>query len=187
MPQPCRRRLAGNPHFRSLLAAVLVFVSGGAGAAGCWITEAPARTADQLPIGAPAVAPMVRLAREIDAVLHRHPTLAALPDGPAPVRLRTRWSIGTPHPETGRRSLWLQLREHRPELWAGNCGLRTHAERIAPRASIVVHVDAPEQLLEQRVVEDDQLTAWQEPPLTGHAGPHPVYFGWLETITAKTV
>jgi hypothetical protein len=177
---PLRTRALGHA-----LAVLLSAAPLGAGAAGCWIDEVPAKTADQLPVGAPAAAPLARLAREINAVLHRHPALAALPDGPTPVRLRTRWSIGYPHPELGRRSLWLQLRDHRPELWAGACGLSVHADRVEPRASVVVHVDAPEQLLERRAIDDDQLTAWPEPPLTGHAGPHPVYAGAMVVLSAN--
>jgi hypothetical protein len=190
MPHPPHRPCAASPGLRApvlsgMLAMLLSAASWGAGAAGCWIDETPAKTADQLPISAPAAAPLARLAREINAVLHRHPVLAALSAGPTPVRLRTRWSIGYPDPEVGQRSLWLQLRDHRPELWVGDCDLSPNAERIAPRASVVVHVDAPEQLLERRVVYDEQLTAWTEPPLTGHAGPHPVYFGWLVVLSAN--
>lgn len=171
--------------FRGTLSALLYAASTASAAASCWIDEAPAKTADQLPISAPAVAPLDRLARDINAVLHGHPVLAALPSGPTPVRLRTRWSIGYAHPDSGRRSLWLQWRDHRTEMWVGACSLSPRAERIAPRASIVVHVDAPDQLLENRALHDEQLTAWPEPPQTGRVGPHPVYFGWLVVLSAN--
>ncbi len=170
----------------AVLAALATLLCTTPAAAGCWIDEPPAKSNDQRPLTAPAVAPMDGLAREINAVLHRHPVLAALPDGPTPVRLRTRWSIGYPHPVLARRSLWLQLRDHRPELWGtGPCGLSPNAERIEPRASIVVHVDAPEQLLERRAIYDDELTAWSEPVPTGQAGPHTVYDGRLVVLSSS--
>lgn len=170
----------------AVLAALATLLCTAPAAAGCWVDEPPAKSNDQRPLTAPAVAPMDRLAREINAVLHRHPVLAALPDGPTPVRLRTRWSIGYPHPVMARRSLWLQLREHRSELWGtGPCGLSPNAERIEPRASIVVHVDAPEQLLERRAIYDDELTAWSEPSPTGQAGSHTVYEGRLVVLSSS--
>jgi hypothetical protein len=170
----------------AVLPALTMLLCTAPAAAGCWVDEPPAKSNDQRPLTAPAVAPMDRLAREINAVLHRHPVLAALPDGPTPVRLRTRWSIGYPHPVLARRSLWLQLREHRSELWGtGPCGLSPNAERIEPRASIVVHVDAPEQLLERRAIYDDELTAWSEPAPTGQAGTHKVYEGRLVVLSSS--
>lgn len=170
----------------AVLAALATLLCTAPAAAGCWVDEPPAKSNDQRPLTAPAVAPMDRLAREINAVLHRHPVLSALPDGPTPVRLRTRWSIGYPHPVLARRSLWLQLREHRSELWGtGPCGLSPNAERIEPRASIVVHVDAPEQLLERRAIYDDELTAWSEPAPTGQAGTHTVYEGRLVVLSSS--
>jgi hypothetical protein len=167
--------------------AALAALPGAAGAQGgaCWVDDAPAKSNDLRPVTAPGVAPMDRLGREINAVLHRHPALAALPGGATPVRLRTRWAIGYPEPKGGRRSLWLQLRDHRPELWAaGPCGLSPNAERIEPRASIVVHVDAPEQLFQRREVYDDELTAWVEPLPTGRAGAHTVYDGYLVVLSS---
>ena len=168
----------------SVLATLATLLCCTTAAAACWVDEAPAKSNDQRPLSAPGVAPMDRLAREINAVLHRHPVLAALPDGPTPVRLRSRWSIGYPHPVLARRSLWMQLRDHRPELWgSGPCGLSPNAERIEPRASIVVQVDAPEQLLERSALGDEELTAWAEPVPTGQAGAHTVYDGRLVVLS----
>lgn len=152
--------------------------------AGCWVDEPPPKSNDQKPLTTPGVAPMDRLAREINAVFHRNPALKALPDGPTPVRMRTRWSIGYSDPVRGGRSLWMQLRDHRPELWgAGTCGLSPNAERIEPRASIVVQVDAPEQLLGRLALSDEELTAWNEPVLTGEVGLHKVYDGRLVVLS----
>lgn len=189
-PRPSSRRAPVSRKAARVVSATLVTMATllgcTAAAAGCWVDEPPPRSNDQRPLSAPDVAPMDRLAREINAVLHSHPVLTALPDGPTPVRLRTRWSIGYPHPVLTRRSLWMQLRDHRQELWgSGPCGLSPNAERIEPRASIVVHVDAPEQLLERSAFGDEELTAWAEPVPTGRAGAHTVYDGRLVVLSSS--
>lgn len=128
---------------------------------------------------------MERLASDINAVFHKNRTLTALLDGDEPVRLRTRASIASSYPADGTRPLWMQFREHRKEMWLGGCSVNENSERLEPRASIVVHVDAPDQILERRALYDDQLTAWVEPPITGTAAGRPVYFGWLVVLSSN--
>lgn len=154
-------------------------------AGGCWIDELPRHAGKDSSALATPAGQLEKLARDINAVFHRNPTLAALPEGPVPVRLRTRAQVAVGDPAKGPRPLWMQLRDHREELWVGTCGVHENSERIEPRASIVVHVDAPELVLERRALNDDQLVAWAEPPLTGYAGQHPVYYGWLVILSSN--
>lgn len=101
MPRPTL-----TTRFSQTVASLLLAASCGANAAaGCWIADAPTQASDRSPLGTPSTVPVDRLAREINAILHRNPVLAAMPTGPTPVRLRTRWSVGTRQEAAGNRYL----------------------------------------------------------------------------------
>lgn len=164
-----------------LLLAAGAACSLGTQAAGCWIDAEHPKTADNLAVSDPRVAPMRATARRINALIHANATFAALPH----VRLRTRWQISG---ETGApaRGLWLQARDHRQPMWVGECGVLEGADRWPPQASIVVQVNQTQDLFNgPPEIRDGQLTAWREPVVKGAVGGHPLYHGWLLVFTAS--
>lgn len=163
------------PLYGLLLAAWLP----GPAAAICWISAEHGKSADLIPITDARIAPMRSLAHRVHALVQANAAMHTLPD----VRLRSRWSIsgavGAPA-----RALWYQARDHRREFWAGECGVVDGADRVPPRASVVVHVNATSDLFNgPPEIDDEGLRAWREPPLQGQVQGRPLYHGWMVVLT----
>jgi len=173
-----------GPFTRSLLVVALLAISSTGYAKECWFDDPPPKRSISDPRGRTEYDALERVARELNGVFHRSASLNKVLESTEPARLRSRWSVALSSTSNVRSSLWMQVREHRKEMWLDSCSFSKNAERIEPRASIVVHVDAPDALLERRVLYDDQLTAWAQPPITGFSGSRPIYFGWLVVLTA---
>lgn len=184
-PAPRSRLLPPLPALpgAALLALVLALASPVASAL-CWIDAGHPRTADGLSTADPRVAPLRQVALRINALLKANPDLQALPES----RLRTRWQIGS---ATGApaRTLWLQARDHRRSMWVGECGVLDGADRLPPRASVVVQVNATGDLFNGAPEIDERepqgLRAWRDPPVVGQVGGRPLYFGWQLVFTAS--
>jgi hypothetical protein len=149
--------------------------------AACWIERERPTTADQLPITDPRVAGMRKAARAMNDVLERNPALRQLPE----VRWRSTWQV-VGHP---RSSPWnpygfhLVLWAHPPSVWGpGDCDVIPQADRVDPRAAVVVQANSVRSTLTQQVsaVRDEQIEAFIEPEQIGRVGPYPLYRGqWI--------
>nr|AGD93286.1 hypothetical protein orf508 [uncultured bacterium]AGD93327.1 hypothetical protein orf508 [uncultured bacterium] len=166
----------------SLLLAALVPVA--EARAACWIVRERPATADQLPIADPRVAGARAAARAMNAVLEGNAALKGLPE----VRLRSTWQI-TGHP---RSTPWtpygfhLILWAHPKTVWGeGDCTLIPQADRVDPRAAIVVQANTVHSTLTQQNsgVRDEQLEAFIEPEQIGTIGQRPVYRGQMIVLT----
>ena len=177
MTPPLTRRRA----LASLLAASVPALSPAQAATPlCWSDDEHPRTADQLAVTDARVAVTRRLAHRINALLKSNAAMQALPE----TRLRSRWQIGGLF-NLPARPLWLQARDHRPSMWVGSCGVLEAADRLPPRASVVVQVNITSDLFKgEREIYDEQLTAWREPQATGHVNGHPLTFGRQLVLTS---
>ena len=145
----------------------------------CWIDDEHPRTADQLAVTDARVAATRRIAHRINALLKANAAMQALPE----TRLRSRWQIGGLF-SLPARPLWLQARDHRPSMWVGSCSVLDAADRLPPRASVVVQVNTTTDLFDgPREIYDEQLTAWREPPVTGQVDGRPLTFGRQLVLT----
>jgi hypothetical protein len=194
MRLPFRRPLALAKHpprsavqpflpFAPLLALLLAMGSPHARAV-CWIDAEHPKTADLLSVADPRVAPLRHVAWRINALLKAQPDLQSLPES----RMRSRWQIGTAVGVPAQ-TLWFQARDHRREMWVGDCGVLEGADRLPPRASVVAQVNATSDLFngppEIDARESRGLRAWREPPVVGQVGGRPLYFGWQLGFTAS--
>jgi len=153
-----------------VLAGAALLLAGPARAAiDCWMDEEVYRTGDQIPVADARVATMRQAAHAINALLHAQPALRELPR----TRLRSKWQIGGQWAVDPARSLHFQLRDHREELWGPGCSVSQHAERVQPRASILVIANAPAAGFNgPPLIQSERLTAWAEPPRTGTMNGH---------------
>ncbi len=176
------------PHpgvLRTLLLAALVAVSiaPARAAIDCWIDAEHPRTGDNLAVSDPRVAGLRRTLHDINALLHRQGELHALPR----TRLRSSWQLGGQWQEPARAANFL-LRDHRESTWTpGGCGVIAGADRLGPRASVVVRVNAPQAFFESPApdVQDDQLQAWREVPATGDVRGRTLYGGHMLVFTSN--
>jgi hypothetical protein len=152
--------------------------------AACWIDRERPTTADQLPVTDSRVAGMRKAARAMNEILGRNPTLRQLPE----VRWRSTWQV-VGHP---RSSPWmpygfhLVLWAHPRQVWGpGDCDLIPQADRVDPRAAVVVQANSVRSTLTQQVsaVRDEQLEAFVEPEQIGRVGPYPLYRGQWVVLT----
>ncbi|MDQ8023049.1 MAG: hypothetical protein REI94_14525 [Moraxellaceae bacterium] len=160
------------------LALSLGFVSLPASAL-CWIDAEHPKTADNLATSDPRVAPMRQLAQRVHAIVKGNADMQSLQD----TRVRSRWQIsgavGGPA-----RALWYQARDHRRDVWAGECGVIDGADRLPARASIVVQINATSDLFNgPPEFEDEGLRAWKMPPTVGMVQGRPLYHGWQIVMT----
>lgn len=152
--------------------------------AACWIERERPTTADQLPIASPRVASARAAARAMNAILKSNGALQGLPE----VRLRSTWQI-TGHP---RNTPWspygvhLILWAHPKRVWGpGECDVIPQADRIDPRAAIVVQANSVHSTLTQlnSYVRDEQLEAFIQPEEIGKVGKYVVYRGQIIVLT----
>lgn len=152
--------------------------------AACWIERERPTTADQLPIADARVAGMRAAARGMNDILERNASLQGLPE----VRLRSTWQV-VGHP---RSTPWtpygfhLVLWAHPRQVWgAGDCDLIPQADRVDPRAAVVVQANSVRSTLTQQnsYVRDEQLEAFIEPEQIGKVGRYPVYRGQMIVLT----
>ena len=152
--------------------------------AACWIERERPATADQLPIADPRVGGARAAARAMNFILKRHSGLQALPE----VRLRSTWQI-TGHP---RSTPWtpygfhLILWAHPKDVWGpGECTVIPQADRVDPRAAIVVQANTVHSTLTQlnSAVRDEEIEAFVQPEQIGNIGPRPVYRGQMIVLT----
>jgi hypothetical protein len=152
--------------------------------AACWIERERPATADQLPVADPRVAGMRASARAMNAVLKSHGGLQGLPD----VRLRSTWQI-TGHPRSTPWSPYgfhLILWAHPKDVWGpGPCDVIPQADRIDPRAAIVVQANTVHSTLTQpdSAVRDEQIEAFVQPEQIGTIGRRPIYRGQMIVLT----
>lgn len=146
----------------------------------CWMDAPHPQTGDGLPRGHASVAPLQQAMQQLNAQLHRQPTLQALPRS----RLRSSWQIGGQWTQPARGAHFL-LRDHRESMWQGRCDVIKGADRLEPRASIVVQVNRPDTFFATAVPElcDEQLCAWRELFPTGEVQGRPLYDGHMLVIT----
>jgi hypothetical protein len=162
-----------------LLAVALAPVVGAHAA--CWIERERSTTADQLPIADPRVAGMRAAARAMNAILERNAALQALPE----VRLRSTWQVvGHPRSTPGMPyGFHLVLWAHPRQVWGpGECDVIPQADRVDPRAAVVVQTNSVRSTLTQQdsYVRDEQIEAFVEPEQIGKVGRYPVYRGqWI--------
>ncbi len=152
--------------------------------AACWSERERPTTADQLAVADARVAGSRAAARAMNDILERNAALRGLPD----VRLRATWQV-TGHP---RSSPWtpygfhLVLWAHPRQVWGpGECDLTPQADRVDPRAAIVVQTNSVRSTLTQQnsAVRDDQIEAFVEPERIGQVGRYPVYRGQWVVLT----
>lgn len=146
----------------------------------CWMDAPHPLTADGLPAGHASVAPLQQAIRQLNAVLRRQPALLALPRS----RLRSSWQIAGQWTLPARAAHFL-LRDHRESMWQGRCGVIQGADRLEPRASIVVQVNRPDTFFATAAPElrDDGFEAWRELFPTGEVQGRPLYDGHMLVIT----
>ena len=165
-----------------LLGATLAGVADAHGA--CWIDRERTKTADQLSVGDPRVAGMRAAARAMNDVLRRNAALHGLPE----VRLRSTWQISG-HPRSTPGSPYgfhLILWAHPRQVWGpGDCDLLPQADRVDPRAAVVVQTNSVRSTLSQRgsPLRDEHLEAFVEPEQVGRVGRHPLYRGQWVVLT----
>jgi hypothetical protein len=98
-------------------------------------------------------------------------------------RVRSRWQIGHVAGVPAR-SIWYQARDHGKSMWVGECSLHENADRLPPKASVVVHVNSTNDLFNvQPEINDEGLRAWREPSVVVQTQGHPLYFGWQIVLT----
>lgn len=173
---PLLRLLAG------LAAAALLGLHEPAAAAiDCWAVAEHPGTADQLPVTDARVAPLRRTVQAVNALLQRQPALHELPRS----RLRSSWQLSGQWTAPARGAHFL-LRDHAEPMWRPGCTLHPGADRIEPRASIVVTINAPESFFHDTapVLRDEQFSAWIEEPATGQVQGHTLYGGHQLVFTA---
>ncbi|HEY1131890.1 MAG TPA: hypothetical protein VGF12_20950 [Roseateles sp.] len=163
------------------LVAALMGIAPAQAAIDCWIDAPHPQTADRLPSGHVSVAPLQHALQQLNALLHRQPALQALPRS----RLRSSWQIAGQWTLPARGAHFL-LRDHRESMWLGRCDLVKGADRLEPRASIVIQVNQPEAFFATAVPElrDEQFSAWREIFPTGQVQGRPLYDGHMLVITA---
>lgn len=151
------------------------------GHAACWIERERPTTADQLPVADARVAQARTAARSMNDILERNAGLRGLPD----VRLRSTWQV-VGHPRSTPWSPYgfhLVLWAHPRQVWGpGDCEVTAQADRVDPRAAIVVQANSVRSTLKQQdsAVRDEQLEAFVEPEKIGEVGGHAVYRGqWI--------
>lgn len=157
------------------LAALFCWPQPAGAAIDCWMDAEHARTADSRPVADAAAAPMRAALQAVNALLHRQPELHALPRS----RLRSSWQVGGQW-DAPARSGSLLLREHRESMWEpGRCAVKPGADRLGPKASVVVRINAPTAFFESEHadVSDEQLQAWRELPQTGELQGRTLYGG----------
>ena len=152
--------------------------------AACWIERERPTTADQLPIADKRVAGM-RAAAQGD---EHHPqaamrALQGLPD----VRLRSTWQV-TGHPRTMPMpyGVHLILWAHPRRVWGpGECDVIPQADRVDPRAAIVIQANTVHSTLTQQnsYVRDEQIEAFIQPEEIGKVGKYTVYRGQMIVLT----
>lgn len=149
----------------------------------CWIDAEHRQTGDQRPVTDAAVAPMRRALHDINALLHRQSELHELPR----TRLRSSWQIGGQWTAPARAANFL-LRDHRESMWtAGRCDVIAGADRLEPRATVVVSVNMPESFFATAAPEldDEQLRAWREVPVSGQLHGRTLYGGHMLVFTSN--
>ncbi|MBV8034352.1 hypothetical protein [Roseateles sp.] len=163
------------------LAAALVGAVPARAAIDCWMDAPHPQTADRLPSMHASVAPLQQALQRLNAQLHRQTALQALPSS----RLRSSWQIAGQWALPARGAHFL-LRDHRESMWLGRCDVVKGADRLPPRASIVVQVNQPEAFFATAVPElrDEQFSAWREVFPTAQVQGRPLYGGHMLVITA---
>jgi hypothetical protein len=152
--------------------------------AACWIERERATTADQLPIADARVAAARAAARAMNAILKGNAALQGLPE----VRLRSTWQV-TGHPRSTPWSPYgvhLILWAHPKGVWGpGQCDVIPQADRVDPRAAIVIQANTVHSTLTQQIssVRDEQVEAFIEPEVIGKVGKYAVYRGQEIVLT----
>ena len=152
--------------------------------AACWIERERPTTADLLPVAHVRVGDIRASAQAMNAILKRNAALQGLPE----VRLRSTWQI-TGHPRT---TPWtpygvhLVLWAHPKRVWGpGECELIPQADRIDPRAAIVVQANSVRSTLTQlsSAVRDEHIEAFVQPEEIGTVRQYTVYRGQSIVLT----
>ena len=148
----------------------------------CWMDAPHPQTADGLPSRHARVAPLQNAVQQINALLHRQPALQALPRS----RLRSSWQLSGQWDLPARGAHFL-LREHRESMWVGRCDVNKNADRLDPKASIVIQVNHADTFFVSTVPElrDEQLTAYREELPTGDVQGRTLYGGHMLVFTAN--
>lgn len=162
-----------------ILATVMVCM-GDANAA-CWIERERPTSADKLPITHQRIAGVRAAAQAMNDILERNAALRGLPD----VRLRSTWQVSG-HPRSTPWSPYgfhLVLWAHPRQAWGtGDCDVTPNADRLEPRAAVVVQANSVRSTLTQQHsgVRDEHIEAFIEPEQIGQVGRYPVYRGqWI--------
>lgn len=164
----------------TLTAAALLSSGPARAAIDCWMDEEIYRTADEIPVADARVADIRRSVHAINALLHAEPALRELPR----TRLRSKWQIGGQRAAEPARSFHFQLRDHREEVWGPDCSVSKNAERIQPRASIVVIANAPAAGFDgPPLIQSERLTAWAAPAQTGTVKGYPQFYDGVFVFT----
>lgn len=152
-----------------------------AAAIDCWMDAEHPQTADRRPVTDPAVAPLRRALRQVNTLLQSQSELHALPR----TRLRSSWQVDGQWDAPARSASFL-LRDHRESTWVpGRCGVVVGADRLGPRASVVVSINMPEAFFASAAPElrDEQLQAWRELPAGEQVNGHTLYGGHTLVFT----
>ncbi|HSV48076.1 MAG TPA: hypothetical protein VLJ58_19965 [Ramlibacter sp.] len=179
LPRPSARRAL----LLAAVAATAVATAPAHAQIDCWIDAEHPRTADNLAVADARVAALRRTMHEVNALLHRQSELHALPR----TRLRSSWQLGGQWQEPARPAGFL-LRDHRESVWTpGGCGVIAGADRLEPKAGVVVRVNVPHAFFDTAAPElkDEQLQAWREVPATGAVRGHTLYGGHMLVFTAS--
>ena len=156
-----------------------MFLAAGAAQALCWIDAEHPKAADNIPTSDPRVATSRQVAQRIHAIIKGNAAMQSMQD----TRVRSRWQIGH-GAGVPARSIWYQARDHGKSMWVGECGLHENADRLPPKASVVVQVNSTNDLFNsQPEINDEGLRAWREPSVVGQAQGRPLYFGWQIVLT----
>jgi hypothetical protein len=176
-------------------AALAVLPAPSVAAVDCWVDAEVPSTGDQRSVRDPAVAPMRQALQAVNAVLHAQREMHELPR----TRLRSSWQIGGQWNEPAR-SGSLLVRDHRESMWLpGRCDVNPKADRLEPKATVVVAINAPISFFESPHPElhDDQFQAWREVSATGQLNGYTLYGGhqlvftrggrlpWMPVTTAE--
>jgi hypothetical protein len=162
---------------------LMMALTAGSAQALCWIDAEHPKAADGIATSDQRVATSRQLAHRIHAIVKGNAAMQSLQD----TRVRSRWQIGH-GAGVPARSIWYQARDHRPSMWVGECGLHESADRLPPKASVVVQVNNTNDLFNgQPEINDESLRAWREPPTVGQVQGRPLYFGWqlVFTVTGR--
>ncbi len=120
----------------------------------------------------------------MNAILESNSALQGLPE----VRLRSTWQV-TGHPRSTPWSPYgvhLILWAHPKGVWGpGACDMIPQADRVDPRAAIVVQTNTVHSTLTQQnsAVRDEQIEAFIQPEQIGKVGKYPVYRGQTIVLT----